>query len=94
MFWVTFGLVEYDIIDMWPYNNYVTQNLAYILLGAYMVSVGLVMLNMLIAMMSRSFDQIAVRASLFAFIHVCKPVSSGTRSDKLSNVPVVALIRS
>ncbi|CAG5116513.1 unnamed protein product, partial [Candidula unifasciata] len=59
VFWSLFGRGEPEAVKLGGYNNTFTEDIGYILYGAYNVAMVTVLLNMLIAMMSRSFTLIA-----------------------------------
>lgn len=54
------GRGETTVVELGEYNNYFTQNVGYWIFGVYNVAIVIVLLNMLIAMMSRSFEIIEV----------------------------------
>lgn len=60
VFWSLFGRGEPDAVKLGGYNNTFTEDIGYIIYGAYNVAMVTVLLNMLIAMMTRSFTLIAV----------------------------------
>ncbi|XP_055955582.1 short transient receptor potential channel 7-like [Patella vulgata] len=59
VFWSLFGRGEPDVVRLGEYNNYVTEDIGYIIYGAYNATSVIVLLNILIAMMTRSFQKIA-----------------------------------
>ncbi|XP_050396877.2 short transient receptor potential channel 7 isoform X1 [Patella vulgata] len=59
VFWSLFGRGEPDAVRLGEYNNNVTEDIGYIIYGAYNATSVTVLLNMLIAMMTRSFQTIA-----------------------------------
>ncbi|KAH9502966.1 Short transient receptor putative channel 6 [Bulinus truncatus] len=59
VFWALFGRGEPDAVQLGGYNNTFTADIGYIIYGGYNVSMVTVLLNMLIAMMTRSFTLIA-----------------------------------
>ncbi|CAG5135895.1 unnamed protein product, partial [Candidula unifasciata] len=59
VFWSLFGRGEPDAVKLGGYNNTFTEDIGYIIYGAYNVAMVTVLLNMLIAMMTRSFTLIA-----------------------------------
>ncbi|GFQ70914.1 hypothetical protein TNCT_460341 [Trichonephila clavata] len=62
LLWSLFGVIPIKDIDQMGYHNF-TKWTGHVVLGAYMVTVMTVMINMLIAMMSRSFEDIEVLVS-------------------------------
>ena len=48
------------MVELGDYHNYFIQNVGYWIFGAYSFAIVIVLLNILIAMMSRSFDKIQV----------------------------------
>ena len=60
VFWSMLGRGEPQAVELDGYNNMFTQNVGYWIFGVYNVAVVIVLLNMLIAMMSRSFEIIQV----------------------------------
>jgi len=61
VFWSVFGRGETNVVTLSEYNNHLTENFGYILYGLYNCIMVTVLINMLIAMMARSFQAIAVR---------------------------------
>lgn len=62
VFWTMFGMVDSGSVE--PGNRYTgeaIQRYGYIIFGAYNFVLVLVLINMLIAMMATSFDNITVR---------------------------------
>ena len=60
LFWALFGLTELDSLS--AEDDAVTQNTGQLLFGLYNITAILVSLNMLIAMMANTFQQVAVRS--------------------------------
>ena len=61
MFFALYALGESDDVLIEPYNNQVTPNFGYILFGMFHISNITILLSMLIAMMTSSFESILVR---------------------------------
>ena len=61
VFWSLFSLGEPTAVELGAFNHYFTQNVGYWIFGAYNIATVIVLLNMLIAMMSRSFEKIQVK---------------------------------
>ncbi|XP_076449136.1 short transient receptor potential channel 7-like [Babylonia areolata] len=59
VFWSLFGRGEPDAVRLGDYNNDLTQDIGYIIYGIYNIVMVTVLINMLIAMMTRSFTNIA-----------------------------------
>ncbi|RUS88277.1 hypothetical protein EGW08_003979 [Elysia chlorotica] len=59
VFWSLFGRGEPDAVKLGGYNNTFTQDIGYVIYGTYNIAMVTVLLNMLIAMMTRSFTLIA-----------------------------------
>ncbi|KAI8790073.1 short transient receptor potential channel 3 [Biomphalaria glabrata] len=59
VFWAMFGRGEPDAVKLGGYNNTFTADIGYFIYGMYNIAMVTVLLNMLIAMMTRSFDLIA-----------------------------------
>lgn len=59
LLWSLFGVIPVKDIDAMGYHQF-TRWTGHFILGAYMVMAMTVMINMLIAMMSRSFEEIEV----------------------------------
>ncbi|KAH9502968.1 Short transient receptor putative channel 6 [Bulinus truncatus] len=59
VFWAMFGRGEPNAVLLGDYNNTFTSDIGYCIYGAYNVVMVTVLMNMLIAMMTRSFDLIA-----------------------------------
>ena len=60
IFWVLFGLKDARMVELAPYKARLTESVGYIVFGVYNWGAVIILLNMLIAMMTRSFDKIAV----------------------------------
>ena len=60
IFWAVFGLKDSRTVELGGYESRFTESLGYIVFGVYNWGAVIVLLNMLIAMMTRSFDKIAV----------------------------------
>lgn len=60
MFWSLFGLGETDSIELSPYKNQVTEFFGLILFACYHIASIIVLLNMLVASMTQSYEQILV----------------------------------
>ncbi|KAI3381524.1 hypothetical protein SNEBB_008688, partial [Seison nebaliae] len=58
VFWSIFGAVDPKFVSLDEYNNSVTTNIGLFVYGTFMISCDIVLLNMLIAMMSKSFESI------------------------------------
>ncbi|ESO82714.1 hypothetical protein LOTGIDRAFT_108754, partial [Lottia gigantea] len=56
VFWSMLGRGEPTAVELGEFDNHFTQNVGYWLYGAYNVAIVIVLLNMLIAMMTRSFE--------------------------------------
>lgn len=61
VFWSLFGRGEPGAVQLGEYNHTLTQDIGYFIYGSYNIAMVTVLLNMLIAMMTRSFTNIAVR---------------------------------
>ncbi|XP_071173975.1 short transient receptor potential channel 7-like [Mytilus edulis] len=62
VFWSLFGRGDPDVVELGDFDSYFIQNVGYVIFGAYNISTVIVLLNMLIAMMSRSFEIIQEEA--------------------------------
>lgn len=61
VFWALFGLTDHDVVELGNgYNSSFTERVGYFIFGLYNIVTVIVLLNMLIAMMSRSFSKIQV----------------------------------
>ncbi len=61
VYWALFGMGEPNAVELGEaYSKAFTERLGYLVNGAYNFTTVIVLLNMLIAMMSRSYDQIQV----------------------------------
>ncbi|RNA03569.1 Short transient receptor potential channel 6 [Brachionus plicatilis] len=58
MFWSLFGLGEQDSIKLSPYKNKLTEFFGTILFGCYHITSIIVLLNMLVASMTQSYEKI------------------------------------
>lgn len=61
VFWSIYGRSEAEAVTLGGYNNTVTENIGEVIDGMYNIVMVILLLNILIAMMSRSFDKIQVR---------------------------------
>ncbi|XP_067652224.1 short transient receptor potential channel 7-like isoform X3 [Haliotis asinina] len=59
VFWSLFGRGEPGAVQLGDYNHTLTQDIGYFIYGSYNIAMVTVLLNMLIAMMTRSFTNIA-----------------------------------
>ncbi len=60
VFWALFGVGEGQEVELQGYSSGFTERVGYIVYGAYNFATVIVLLNMLIAMMSRTFGKIKV----------------------------------
>ena len=61
VFWALFGLSEARIVELGRgFNSRLTESVGYIVFGVYNWAAVIILLNMLIAMMTRSFEKITV----------------------------------
>ena len=60
VFWSLFGRGEPTVVELDPFGHYFTETVGYWIFGVYNITTVIVLLNMLIAMMSRSFEIIQV----------------------------------
>jgi transient receptor potential cation channel subfamily C protein 4 len=68
-FWALFGLGNPDYVIINDFRNQLTENFGTILYGSYHIAAIIVLLNMLVASMTQSFEKILVfTAFLFFFI--------------------------
>jgi hypothetical protein len=72
VFWSLFGRGDATIVELDEFNHIFTQYVGYWIFGAYNWCSVIVLLNMLIAMMSRSFEIIQVAKALEYKCHVVK----------------------
>ena len=63
MFWSLFGRGDPNVVELQEFGHLFTETVGYWIFGAYNICTVIVLLNMLIAMMSRSFEIIQVRIS-------------------------------
>ena len=62
VFWALFGMGDSDVVELGEgFQSDYTVRIGYIVYGAYNIAAVIILLNMLIAMMSRSFESIQVR---------------------------------
>ncbi|KAK3086418.1 hypothetical protein FSP39_018180 [Pinctada imbricata] len=59
VFFSMFGRGDTDVVTLGGYENKFTEDTGYIIYGSYNIAMVIVLLNMLIAMMTRSFQDIA-----------------------------------
>jgi transient receptor potential cation channel subfamily C protein 4 len=60
MFWSLFGLGDPDNVTLGNYKNDLTETFGNLLYGTYHIASILVLLNMLVASMTQSFEKILV----------------------------------
>lgn len=80
------GRGEPTVVELGDYENYFIQNVGYWIFGVYNCAIVIVLLNMLIAMMSQSFEIIQVDLSVlgvFVYVSVCW--EEGGREKKNGN---------
>ncbi|CAF0736641.1 unnamed protein product [Rotaria sordida] len=64
VFWSLFGLAEKAGVELTNYNKRFTEIVGYLIYGAFNIANVIVLLNMLIAMMSKSYETIAEHADV------------------------------
>jgi len=64
VFWSLFGLAEKEGVQLNSYNNRFTEIVGYLIYGAFNIASVIVLLNMLIAMMSKSYETIEEHADV------------------------------
>lgn len=64
LFWAIFGLSEVKSVVI-NYKHKFIENIGYVLYGVYNVTMVIVLLNMLIAMINSSFQEIEVKKSIY-----------------------------
>ncbi|CAF0823158.1 unnamed protein product [Rotaria sordida] len=64
VFWSLFGLSEKDGVKLGEYNNVFTELVGYFIYGTFNIASVIVLLNMLIAMMSKSYETIEEHADV------------------------------
>ena len=60
IFWALFGLGNQSDTDLSPFNNSLTENYGQIIYGSYHITAIIILLNMLIASMTQSYERILV----------------------------------
>lgn len=65
MFWSLFGLGDPRNVTLGPYHNQLTETFGLLLYGAYHIASIIVLLNMLVASMTQSFERILVGYKLY-----------------------------
>ena len=69
IFWSIFGLGDQNSIKLDPFKNSLTEGFGFILYGTFHIASIIVLLNMLIAMMTKSYEDILVNFfTIFLFI--------------------------
>ncbi len=63
IYWTVFGLRDSKSVELGHFQSRLSESVGYIVFAVYNWGAVIVLLNMLIAMMTRSFDKIAVSAS-------------------------------
>lgn len=61
VFWSIFGRGDTDVLSLGEYQNNFTEDIGYIIYGVFNIVTVTVLINMFIAVMTRSFQNIAVR---------------------------------
>jgi hypothetical protein len=64
VFWSLFGLAEKEGVQLKNYENSFTEITGYVIYGAFNIASVIVLLNMLIAMMSKSYETIEEHADV------------------------------
>jgi hypothetical protein len=64
VFWSLFGLAEKEGVHLEEYHNRFTEMVGYFIYGAFNIASVIVLLNMLIAMMSKSYETIEEHADV------------------------------
>lgn len=64
VFWSIFGRGDTDVLSLGEYQNNFTEDIGYIIYGVFNIVTVTVLINMFIAVMTRSFQNIAVRCLL------------------------------
>lgn len=64
VFWSLFGLAEKEGVELNGYDKKFTETVGYIIYGAFNIANVIVLLNMLIAMMSKSYETIEEHADV------------------------------
>lgn len=64
VFWSLFGLSEKDGVRLGNYQNHFTEIIGYLIYGTFNIASVIVLLNMLIAMMSKSYETIEEHADV------------------------------
>ena len=87
VYWSIFGMADYDAVELGQYGLRITSVVGEILFGIYNWTIIIILINMLIAMMARSYEIIAVSK-------LSSPIDSYTTSllDQLFEYYVHALI--
>ena len=62
MFWLIFGMADFDVVKLQPgfKNGLVTQMIGSIMIGLYFIVIVIVLLNMFIGMLSKSYSRVQV----------------------------------
>ncbi len=63
-FWALFGLSSGTEAKLSPFNNIVTESIGSFIFGAFHITAIVVLINMLIAMMTKSYETIRVSRSI------------------------------
>lgn len=64
IFWAIFGLGAANNINLSPFKNYVTENFGFFLYGTFHIASIVLLLNMLIAMMTKSYEAILTHSDV------------------------------
>ena len=60
LFWSVFGYVEKERLDLLYFKHYLSMWVGISFLGTFLVATSIVLINMLIAMMNNSYQNIVV----------------------------------
>lgn len=75
VFWSIFGRGDTDVLSLGEYQNNFTEDIGYIIYGVFNIVTVTVLINMFIAVMTRSFQNIAVRGLLESSYYINSRIS-------------------
>jgi hypothetical protein len=85
-FWALFGLAQKTDVYLQPFSNPVTEYFGGFLYGSYHLTSIIVMLNMLVASMTQSFERILVNFFVFVIVfHIILFISSDLTNYDITN---------
>lgn len=70
-----FGYGDPNNTKLSPFKNNLTETFAFILYGTFHIAVTIILMNMLIAMLAKSYDSVQVKLEIVIIINNCLEIS-------------------